>query len=109
MNHPVGTSYENEILIWYRNINDALYYDSEIVQCDIKEEFNEQQNFTKFRKNSDEDEFLTSLVEKYGLNELGKFDSRRSGIWIEITNSFNNDTGQNRTVQQIRNRWKNYR
>ena len=87
--------------------SDTLYYDSEMVKCDIKEESTEQ--IENPNKNSDENKLLTKLVEEYGLNELGQFDSRRSGIWREITEKFNNDTGHNRTVQQIRNRWKNYR
>ena len=70
---------------------------------------NDSQKILESKKNIDENELLTNLVEQFGLNDFGKFDSRRSAIWIDITDHFNKVTGQNRTVQQIRNRWKNYR
>ena len=58
---------------------------------------------------NDENEFLATLIEQFGLDKLGKFDSRRNVIWKEITEEFNHVTGQERSVQQMRDRWKNYR
>ena len=56
-----------------------------------------------------ENEVLSSLVDKYQLNDLPQFSPERSKIWDNITNEFIELTGTIMSHKQIRERWKNYR
>ena len=54
-----------------------------------------------------QNEFLASLIEKYGLNKLKQNGPHRSTIWKQITNEFNQVTGSNYESHKLSKRWSN--
>ena len=59
------------------------------------------------KENTYEIEILESLVVKYGLNDLPKFDPSRSFVWKQIANEFNLNTGQNHDGKSLSKKYVN--
>ena len=55
-----------------------------------------------------ETEVLISLIKKFELNKMEKFDPKRNIVWTQITNEFNSVTGNNWNLKKLSNKWKNY-
>ena len=97
----------------YDNYEDSeSFYYGEMVDCEIKEEINEQVKNLSSKKpkiKGSELKLLIKLVEQSGLNDVGKFCSqKRNVIWTKIAEDFNITTGHVKTVEQVRHKWNNY-
>ena len=98
----------------YDNYEDSesFYYGGEMVDCEIKEEHHEQNKNSGPKKpqiKGSNLKLLIELVEQSGLSEVGKYSSlKRNTIWRKITQDYNNITGHNKTVEQVRTKWKNH-
>ena len=64
-------------------------------------------NKKRRKENTYEIEILESLVVKYGLNDLPKFDPSRSFVWKQIANEFNLNTGQNHDGKSLSKKYVN--
>ena len=60
------------------------------------------------KKNTYEMELLESLVEKFGLNDLPKFEPNRSFVWKQIAEEFNLNTGQNYDGKSLSKKYLNF-
>ena len=58
-------------------------------------------------KHQFENEFLTNLVNKYGLQQRSPFDSSRSAIWHDILREFNEGTSNTFDKKTLQKRWTN--
>ena len=69
---------------------------------------NEQKSGSLPKKNIYEMELLERLVEKFGLNNLPKFEPSRSNVWKEIAEEFNLNTGQNYDGKSLSKKYLNF-
>ena len=68
----------------------------------------EQKSGSLPKKNIYEMELLERLVEKFGLNNLPKFEPSRSNVWKEIAEEFNLNTGQNYDGKSLSKKYLNF-
>ena len=55
-----------------------------------------------------ENELIASLIEKFGLTNAITDPRVRNGLWKEITQEFNQATGNDYEYQKLSKQWKNY-
>ena len=55
-----------------------------------------------------ENELIASLIEKFGLTNAVTDPRVRNGLWKEITQEFNQVTGNDYEYQKLSKQWKNY-
>ena len=69
------------------------------------------ESFSMFKRHIDickKDQVLVNLVEKSELCQLPKFSQHRASVWKEITDKFNEITGNNCDSHSVSKRYKNY-